>query len=317
MARPGVDLVTVEKGAWGTDHRPGTLTIVRPGAALIEQLEGLALGFLDFGLCPTQEIVLLRAPDASFWDRGRLEDYQEDETTKHLRSEIKGINAWLAAADITVLRDHPGAGRVDPSLRRLRRCFNRSSFQSGGRVFGGFWQPMTREERKAIRIDGEEAVTLDYGQIGPRLLYAMAGKEPPPGDIYFLPIIGGQHRAGVKKLMAAASFHDNGGKAMRRWPEDCARLFPDGSTVRAMLAAIEIAHPGLRPLLYRGLGHRAQRAESDVIVAVLLKLQALGITALPIHDAVLVPKSRAGAVEAVMRETFREMTGLPIQVTRE
>lgn len=312
MARPDVSLATIEKGTWGTDHGRGTLTIVRPGRALIARLEGI--GFLDLGLCPTQEIVLLREPDPSFWDRGKLVDYPDDETTEALRSEIQAINGWLAGADIAVLRDHPGAGRVDPSLRRMRRCFNRSSFQSGGRMFGGFWQPMTREERKAIRIDGEETTTLDYGQIGPRILYAMAGKEPPPGDLYALPMIDGQHRRGIKKLMAAASFAT---KRLRQWPRGCAQWFPEGTTVRAILTAIELAHPGLRTVLSRGLGHQAQRTESDILVKVLLHLNAQGVTALPIHDAIIVPRSQAGVAEDVMKGIFKEVTGLDIPVTRE
>lgn len=315
MKLPGVELVTVEPGAWGTDHGPGTLSIVRPGGALIERLGGL--GFLDFGLCPTQEIVLLREPNPSYWDRGKLMNYDDDATTERMRSEVRAINEWLEQADITVLRDHPGASGVDPSLRRMRRHFNRASFQSGGRLFGGFWQPMERTERRAIRIDGQETVTLDYGQIGPRLLYAMAGKEPPGGNLYSLPILGGQHRDGVKKLMAAASFHANEGKRMKRWPEGCAPLFPEGSTVRAMLTAIELAHPGLVPVLYRGLGHQTMRTESDILVKVLLSLQALGVTALPIHDAVIVARSHVETTEEVMKEVFREMTGQEIPVTRE
>ncbi|TSD88913.1 hypothetical protein FFK22_009320 [Mycobacterium sp. KBS0706] len=320
MARPDVALASLEVGAWGTDHGKGTLSIIRPGQALIALLEEAAfpgIGFHDLGLCPTAEVVLLRAPDASFWDRGKLVDYTDDAETDRLRDEVRSINTWLSRADITVLREHPGAGRVDPSLRRMRRCFNRSTFQSGGRLFGGFWQPMTREERKAIRLDGEETITLDYGQIGPRILYGMAGQVPPAGDLYSLPMLDGQHRDGVKKLLAAASFYEGNGKPMKRPPDGCPELFPEGLTIRAMLTAIELAHPGLRPLLYRGLGHQAQRTESDILVAVLLKLQAMGITALPIHDAVIVPRSTADAVEVVMRETFREITRLPIQVKRE
>ncbi|WP_342238104.1 hypothetical protein [Inquilinus sp. OTU3971] len=312
MALPGVDLVTVELGAWGTDHGKGTLSIVRPGQALIERFEGLT--FADLGLCPTQEIVMLRAPDASFWDRGKLVDYDDDKTTMALRSEVRTINEALALADVTFVADHPGTERVDTSLRRLRRCFNRSSFASGGRLFGGFWQSMTREERHSIRIDSGEVATLDYGQIGPRLLYALAKAEPPAGHLYALPLIGGEHRDGVKMLLAAATFAT---KRMKAWPEGCARLFPEGSTLRAMLTAIELGHRPITPLLYKGIGHQTMRTESDILVTVLLRLIDQGITALPIHDAVIVARPHVEAAERVMTGTFREFTGLEIPVTRE
>ena len=51
---------------------------------------------------------------------------------------------------------------VDLSERRLRRYFTRGSFESGGRLFGWFWQELNKKQRKNIIIDDEEAVSLDY-----------------------------------------------------------------------------------------------------------------------------------------------------------
>ena len=57
------------------------------------------------------------------------------------------------------------------------------------------------------------------------------------------------------------------------------------------------------------IGFELQRAESDILVAVLLTCFKRGIIVLPIHDAVLCPASPADDVEAVMLDTFKKLTG--------
>jgi hypothetical protein len=57
-----------------------------------------------------------------------------------------------------------------------------------------------------------------------------------------------------------------------------------------------------------------QRTESDILVAVLLKLNALGITALPIHDAVLVARSHGETAQRIMEAEARKATGAKIPV---
>jgi hypothetical protein len=52
-------------------------------------------------------------------------------------------------------------------------------------------------------------------------------------------------------------------------------------------------------------------------VSVLLDLKAEGITALPIHDAVAVPKSQVEAVRKIMADHFRSIVGIEINVNEE
>jgi hypothetical protein len=53
------------------------------------------------------------------------------------------------------------------------------------------------------------------------------------------------------------------------------------------------------------------------MVSVLLDLKAQGIVALPIHDAVAVPKSRVEAVREIMADHFRSVVGIDINVNEE
>ena len=103
------------------------------------------------------------------------QEYEDDEATLALRQQMTDLNAWLSTADITC--SHP---QVDPAQRRLRRIFNNSDFAQGGRLYGGFWQAMSSDERQEhILIEGDCCVELDYGQMSLAILYGTDRTTPP------------------------------------------------------------------------------------------------------------------------------------------
>ena len=104
---------------------------------------------------------------------------------------------------------------VDLSECRLRRYFTRGSFESGGRLFGGFWQELKKTQRKNIIIDDEEAVSLDYSQMGPRILYGVCRTRPTTQDCYMVPGYE-RDRNGIKKVFNAMTFAE---KALVRFPK--------------------------------------------------------------------------------------------------
>ena len=57
------------------------------------------------------------------------------------------------------------------------------------------------------------------------------------------------------------------------------------------------------------------RKESNILVDVLLTLKTQGIVALPVHDAVVVRDDNADKAKAVMKQVFREHTGITPDVT--
>ena len=57
------------------------------------------------------------------------------------------------------------------------------------------------------------------------------------------------------------------------------------------------------------------RKVSDILVDVLITLQAKGIVALPIHDAVVVRDDNSDKAKAVMKDIFRGHTGITPDVT--
>ena len=67
----------------------------------------------------------------------------------------------------------------------VRMANTRKRFDSGGRLFGGFWETLPKPVRRhGIRIDGEPVVELDYSQLNPLLSYHIADAPPQLGDAY-------------------------------------------------------------------------------------------------------------------------------------
>jgi hypothetical protein len=221
-------------------------------------------------------------------------DYNETSRTKLMAGQIRRINKFLRDADIEITNSSGvSLGKdgqiVAPYRRSLRRIFNNADWQHGGRLAGGFWMSMKRAERGRIRIDGESVIEVDYEQLFPRLAYIRAGAEKPKDDLYNVTGVDGS-RAGWKKLMNAMLFSDG---PLKNWPEETLKHFPKGTELRDVIDALRQKHMPIEHLFGTGLGFQLMRIESDMLIAVIMHLFKSGITALPLHDAVLVAESRA------------------------
>jgi len=295
----------------GTDcpFGPPLETSIRAGRRLLALAQEQGLQPEDFGLDHGQEVIQLKRVKKGGWDKGDFEEYKDTPETLRFREQMQAINAWLESAVIEFDESCLPQGRpVDTLDRWLRRVFTQGCFDCGGRLFGGFWQPLGKKARlEGLVINGEDVVELDYGQMNPRILYGLCGALPPEGDAYAVPGI--KHsRSGVKKVMNAMLFHD---KRLVRMPKGVRKFFEERYTVEDVMRAIEAAHPAIKACFFTGIGHKAQFTESQVLVDVLLTLRDLGIPALPVHDSVIVGKSNKDKVREVMLSCFLRGTGVP------
>jgi hypothetical protein len=238
-------------------------------------------------------------------------DYKETDRTTRWRREVARLNAWLQAAPISI----PGNVRsialdregqpVELYRRNLHRVFNNGSWQDGGRLFGGFWMTMRREDRfRLLRIAGEPVANVDFSSLFPRLAYVRADQPQPEGDIYD---IGGDGscRDGWKKLMNALLFAEG---RLGNWPEGTSKLLP-GMKLAEAISAIKTKHAPIAFLLERGLGYQLMHLESQLLITIVTALFNQGIPALPLHDSVLTGRSHAERAKAVMESIFMHHTG--------
>jgi hypothetical protein len=309
LAKPEMAFLKQEVGSknpFAGDRR----TVIHCGKRLISRIVDHGLGLDDLGRSKGEEVIILKRvkDEADYWDDGGFEEYEDTPVTYEYRAEVETINHWLMEADIAfdeaVLKRHK---IVDTNERRLRRIFTRGRFDSGGRLFGGFWQDLTKKERhERLIIDGEQAVELDYGQMTPRILYGLARSIPLAHDLYVIP--GFEfHRRGVKKVMNAMMFAS---KRLFRMPQGVRLEFSLEHRMDEVMRGIEAAHPALKDYFFTGIGHHAQFLESQIIVDVLLALRQSNIVGLPIHDAVMVPASKTGEVRDIMLSIFHYHTGI-------
>lgn len=239
-------------------------------------------------------------------------DYRETRERKLWRGQVTRINQWLRDADIRVVG---GEERIrlgkDGNLvllhrRSLRRIFNNGSWQNGGRLAGGFWMSMARAERfERIRLDGEVIADADYQQLFPRLAYARAQAEQPEGDIY--DVAGDKTgRDAWKVLLNAMLFADG---QLGNWPKGARDHFPEGTKLRDAIEMLRRKHAPIADLFGTGLGYQLMKTESDMLIAVVSHLLKQRITALPLHDAVLVARSHAETARNAMQDEFTHRTG--------
>jgi hypothetical protein len=165
---------------------------------------------------------------------------------------------------------------------------------------------MPRAERfERIRLDGERIADVDYQQLFPRLAYVRAQAEQPEGDIY--DVAGdGTGRDGWKMLLNAMLFADG---RLGNWPEGAREHFPEGTKLRDAIEMLKRKHAPIAHLFGKRLGFELMRTESDMLMSVVSFLLKQGITALPLHDAVLVARSHAEAAKKAMQHEFTLRTG--------
>lgn len=287
---------------------------VVPTAAFRERVHAAGVTVADIGRCAVHN--RLRLSEKDRFDRKTYFHLPDTQQTQRHRANLAIINSALANADIAYLGNNP----VDADDRTLVRHFNvppggdADTLDHGGRLFGGFWQPMSKVQRRNIVINEEPLVELDYGQIMPRLAYAAVGATPPEGvDLYHIPEIDpdGTLRDGIKKAFSALFY------GSRKWTSEIAEMLDHRVSANGFRRAVLRRHPALTPLLQPGCttGYRLMNMESEVMVAVLLDCIEAGIVALPIHDAVLVPKSAQAAVVETMQCAAYRVAGAQLPVT--
>jgi hypothetical protein len=332
--------LTVRKG------RRGFTTTIAPTEAFKDDLARLTAGPVAMGRREGEELIILSQRrreaiaegdgiDSEPRDWRERVPYTDTAATIAMREEVATINDHLSRADLA-FTDDGLTPAVHTGDRRLRRHFNlipegmaslppppsslspnseaSPSFAHGGRLFGAFWSNLEGDRRRAsLLIDGEPIAEVDFNALFTRLAYARIGKALGGNDPYAS--LGDDllaYRKGVKKAVNALLFSDG---ILKRWPVTIIEGLPPKMTVRDLVERVHQHLPDLTSFLGTGIGYAFMRTESDISVKAFLKLAtSRGIVGLPLHDAMLVARSKAPEVKAVMEETGLEVAGVPLPV---
>ncbi len=317
MARSEVALIEELQKGFKVGER-SEATLIRPLPAFAVRLDTDNLDWSSFQRLEPPEAVILKG-EKDGGDFAPSIPYTDTQKTRALRREVQRLNRYLVAAQLFLvtpdgrpLKDQDGLP-IDPTKRRVRRIFNNGSWLAGGRLYDGFWETMPRELRfRHLRIgskampEGEPIANVDFGQLFPRLAYNTLHLQPPDGDLY--DVFGdGSHRNGFKRLVNAMLFAQ---APLRGFPKGTADAFPDGWRIKDLTAAVEKKHAPIASLFHTGLGFQLMLAESMGLIIACLRLFENGITALPLHDSVLVAASEAETARSVLQESLEDATGM-------
>lgn len=281
---------------------------IRATDALMERLA--ADGALDLGVIlgePTRKpLMVLKADDGS---QGLM--LNSTAATERTEAILRPLNSMLASAtieiatnDLSTLRKLGRRG-VNPRRRQLYRLFHGEDCPD--RLEGGFWINMPRNLRHLIRIDGEPVAEADFQAMQLHLLYHLDGMslwdDFDGDDPFSLPDLPGVSRDIVKLVFNAVTNTDTDVEAERGARDKLRKRLADGGKgldLKRVIAALKATHPPITRHRGRTAWKRLQQIESDVLLSVLDRAVIDGVVTLPIHDACLVPESKAGwLVEAM------------------
>ncbi|MBW9052258.1 hypothetical protein JNB85_07485 [Rhizobium mesosinicum] len=241
-----------------------------------------------------------------------LVDYRDTSETGTLRAEMFAINEALDQADIRFDGEKLGpihlTRRFDAEKSAAPYSFNRH-----GRLYGGLWESLPRVDRHRLTIGGETVADLDFSSMFVRLAYLRQGVMPPEGDLYAIPGLQ-DHRDGVKRVIASLFFRESKSK---RLPHDAKLLLPESWTMARVRSAIAHAHPVIAPLLDTDVGFELMATESNLLIAILLDLISQGITALPMHDGLMVAESKKVIAAETMERVSLSKLGVRLPVTEK
>jgi len=278
---------------------------------------GLTQGMVT--IHPDSELIVLRPPKD---EAGSVVDYTDTDYTNQARENLRTINALLEDTDIALpltADEHEqlkarlkakGEGPIDLTQKTLRRIYNNSDFEQGGRFYGGWWETLPSEYRKRITINGMPSVEVDYSAIHPRVLYAKRGLSCPddPYVIEGLP----QGLRKVVKLALLIIINAVGREAalaaLRDKVKD-AGLDLMGYSLDDVMGLIEQTHEPIKDDFYTGKGTFLQRVDSDIAEQVMLSFAEQGVVVLPVHDSFIVGAWAETALVEVMEQAFLTLTG--------
>jgi hypothetical protein len=310
LSKDFAEALALTKGS----HESGKRSTIEPLPFIAELIQAHQLRKNDFNTKERQPVILRarKTPDQKRKGKpGKELELPDTPEVRALQDQINQINAFLKQQNINYVGDRP---EIDEERLTIYRVFNNGRLDKGGRLYGGFWQQLSGDEREEdILINGEHVVGPDYGQMAVSILYALEGIQMPLQDAYELK--GWEdYRDGVKTYINKL-LHDDTGTPKAKKSDFIGCKYKKVETItEALRTDVFEQH---KPIAHHFNGSTSGRLfyeESKLLVHVLLKLQKKGICALPVHDSLYVNIDMATETIKTMKSAFKELLGGNIEV---
>lgn len=209
---------------------------------------------------------------------------------------------------------HPNL--IDYSKNKLKRIFNNSSFEEGGRFYNCWWQGVPGEYRPYITIDDEATIEIDFSGYHIRMLYIIEGLPIPEEDVYTVCGLPYSARVALKRIMNillnAGSMRKAVGGIKRMIVNEGYTEFFERVTIDSVISALKEKHKPIKKYFLTGHGIKLQYIDSKITEGILLVLAKEDVAALPIHDSFIVQLKHKDRLASVMEEEVVKQIGQTI-----
>ena len=272
--------------------------------------------------------IMLKGSSSTFWDKDKGTrkrkgevlpvDYSLPNVAAYAEA-INRLNAYFAKQDIQPAHLH----------HRFVRVFGEgdedgADFSKGGRLYshgiGKGYQNVKKHIRRAMMISGEAIAEVDLRASYLTILHQRMGAPLPTTDPYDMPGV----PRGIVKMWVSITL-GNGG-FHRRWPDESKERYEDetkggdlqadhpiGATQRKILEHLPLLKEWAKNPV--GWGDLQIIESTAVIDAVTTLAFDHGIPALPLHDALMVPESKAEVAARCLFDSFYKHVGIYPHIT--
>ncbi len=309
-----IGLVTVYAGTWKGE---GRRTILVPSADVRALVTTHLAGSHLVSLGTNGKVYLRRGAENN---NGPVRFIPTPET-KAMELDLRAINAVNVRFEVTLA----DGTAIIPWDLEFDRIFNKKSWDLGGRCYAEF-QNMEREKRLTLTMDGEPVVECDFKCLHPTMLYNLQGVDYRDDPYAAIDLLGFESlkakRDAMKPCLNAilnASSPKSAGSAIGREFSKKTKTgelkakprapLPQGMTGGHVVKAFKLAHPGLERHLCSGAGLWLMRMDSDIAVAVMKRITAMGKPCLGVHDSFIVKASDQELLMQAMTEEYEQRLG--------
>lgn len=198
---------------------------------------------------------------------------------------------------------------------RLYRVFNNGNFTEGGRFYGATYQCLSEEQRKAIQINGNSTVEIDFRAFHVMMLYHLE-KIDFQGDPYSAVSKVKYLRDPIKKLMQMMINAKTPRKAIEAFnkylyenPAVRNDLYPDGLDGIELMKMIQHTHKPIEKYFNSGKGVELQYIDSQIAESILKHFMNKDVVCLCIHDSFIVEEQYKDELIERMKEEYKKELG--------